>query len=133
MATEQTIRDGWFYTGDMATIDNEGYIYIQGRKKDIINTSGKAIIASEIEDVIYQNSSVKEAAVIGLPDERLGEAIKAFIVLRKGTDLTEKDVVDICRNNLPDFAVPAFVEFVNELPKSAVGKILKYKLKDRYK
>ena len=128
--TEQTLRNGWLYTGDIATMDKEGYLYIQGRKKDFITTSGNTIVASEIEDIIYQETSVKEAAVIGLPDENLGEVVKAFIVLREARELTEEEVIELCKKNLPDFAVPRSVEFVSELPKSAVGKILKYKLKD---
>lgn len=132
-ATEQTIRNGWLYTGDIATFDDQGYIYVQGRKKDMILTSGKTVIASEIEDIIYQESSVKECAVVGIPDENIGETVKAFIVLRGGEDLTEKKVIELCKKNLPDFAVPRSMEFLSELPKSAVGKILKYKLKDIYK
>lgn len=131
--TEQTLRNGWLYTGDIATMDNEGYLYIQGRKKDFITISGNTIVASEIEDIIYQEASVKEAAVIGLPDENLGEVVKAFIVLLEGKELTEEEVIELCRKNLPDFAVPRYVEFVSDLPKSAVGKILKYKLRDMYK
>ncbi|MFH1625763.1 MAG: AMP-binding protein [Pseudomonadota bacterium] len=131
-ATEQAIRDGWFYTGDMGIIDKDGYLYIQGRKKDMITTSGKTLIASEIEDIIYQEPSVKECAVVGMPDENIGEAIKAFIVIREGRDLTEEKVIDLCKENLPDFAVPGSVEFLSEFPKSAVGKILKYKLKNMH-
>ncbi|MFH1624113.1 MAG: AMP-binding protein [Pseudomonadota bacterium] len=129
-ATEQAIRDGWLYTGDIATMDEDGYVYIQGRKKDMITTAGNTVIASEIEDVIYQEPSVKEAAVIGVPDEDLGEAIKAFIVPREGKDLTKEKVIQLCKKNLPDFAVPRYIEFVAEFPRSSVGKILKYKLKD---
>ncbi|MDY7031354.1 MAG: AMP-binding protein [Thermodesulfobacteriota bacterium] len=122
------MRDGWLYTGDMATIDNDGYIYIQGRKKDMITTSGEIVMGSEVEDIIYQETSVQEAAVIGIPDEERGEAIKAIIVLREGKELSEEKIINLCKKNLPDFAVPKFVEFVAEVPKSAVGKILKHKL-----
>jgi acyl-CoA synthetase (AMP-forming)/AMP-acid ligase II len=132
-ATEQAIRGGWFYTGDMGIMDKDCYLYLQGRKKDMINTSGKTLIASEIEDIIYQEPSVRECAVVGMPDENIGEAIKAFIVIREGRDLTEEKVIELCKKNLPDYAVPASVEFIAEFPKSAVGKILKYKLKEMNK
>ncbi|MFH1624039.1 MAG: AMP-binding protein, partial [Pseudomonadota bacterium] len=127
-ATEQAIRGGWLYTGDMATRDKDGYIYVQGRKKDMITTSGRTVVASEIEDVLYEQPSVKEAAVVGVPDEDLGQAIKAVIVLREGEELSEGTVIELCKKSLPDFAIPKFVEFVTALPKSTVGKILKHKL-----
>jgi len=131
-ATRETIKGGYLYTGDMATMDQEGYIYLVGRKKDVITSRGKTISPSEIEDIIYRHPAVFEAAAIGLPDKELGEAVKAVIVLRPGEKADAEEIIAICRKYLPDLAVPKSVDFVVSLPKSAVGKVLKYALRDKY-
>jgi acyl-coenzyme A synthetase/AMP-(fatty) acid ligase len=130
--TEETIKGGYLYTGDLGTIDEEGYIYLVGRKKDAIMTQGKLISSSEIEDIIYRHPAVLEAAVIGVPDKELGEAVKAVIVPREGKRITEQEIVHLCEQNLPPYAVPKSVDFVSSLPKSPVGKTLKYALREKY-
>ena len=131
-ATEEAIRNGYFYTGDMGMMDEEGYLYLTGRKKDVIASQGKLISPSEVEDIIYRHPSVLEAAVIGVPDEQLGEAIKAIIVLRPGAKAATKDIIEFCGNYLPEHAIPKSVDFVASLAKSAVGKILRHELKEKY-
>jgi acyl-CoA synthetase (AMP-forming)/AMP-acid ligase II len=132
-ATEETIKRGYVYTGDLATVDKDGYIYLTGRKKDVITTQGKMLIPMEIEDVIYSHPEVFETVVIGVPDETLGEAIKAVVVLKKGGEVTEKEIIELCQQRLPDYAVPKSVDFIERLPRSpATGKILRRMLRDRY-
>jgi long-chain acyl-CoA synthetase len=131
-ATRETIRNGYVYTGDMATMDEDGYIYLAGRKKDIINTKGKLVSPSEIEDIIYQHPAVLEVAVIGVPDKKGGEAIKAVIVLKGGEKATPQDIIELCRGYLPGHAVPQSVDFVSSLPKSAIGKVVKSALREKY-
>ncbi|MBI4618949.1 MAG: long-chain-fatty-acid--CoA ligase [Desulfobacterales bacterium] len=131
-ATAETIRGGYVYTGDLATIDKEGYIYLVGRKKDIINSSGKTIYPGDIEDVLYRHYSVSQAAVIGVTDAKLGESVKAVVVLKEGMESTENEILDFCKQNIAAHAVPQSVEFVNELPRNPSGKILKRKLRERY-
>ncbi|MFH1625773.1 MAG: class I adenylate-forming enzyme family protein [Pseudomonadota bacterium] len=130
-ATAQTVRGGYVYTGDLATVDEEGYIYLAGRKKDSITTQGKMVLPSEIEEIILQHPQVVDAAVIGLPDEKLGEAIKAVVVKREG-ELTGEEIIMLCRQNLPGFAVPRSVEFVETLPKTASGRVQRYKIREKY-
>jgi long-chain acyl-CoA synthetase len=124
-ATAETIRDGWLYTGDMARMDEDGYFYIVDRKKDIIIAGGFNIYPREVEDVLYSHRGVKEAVVVGVPDEYRGETVKAFIVPKEGHVLDESELVDFCRQNLAAFKVPRKIEFRNELPKSLVGKVLR--------
>jgi len=132
-ATEETIKRGYVYTGDLATVDKDGYIYLTGRKKDVITTQGKMLIPMEVEDVIYSHPEVFETVVIGVPDETLGEAIKAVVVLKKGGRATEKEIIELCQQHLPDYAVPKSVDFVERLPRSpTTGKILRRMLRDRY-
>jgi len=131
-ATEEAMRGGYFYTGDLGKMDEEGYLYLIGRRKDVITSQGKLISPSEVEDIIYSHPSVLEVAVIGIPDEQLGEAVKAIIALRPGARATIEDIIGLCRNYLPSHAIPSSVEFVDSLPKSAFGKILKRELKDKY-
>ena len=130
-ATEEAIKGGYFYTGDLGRMDKDGYLYLIGRKKDVITSQGKLISPSEVEDIIYRHPSVLEAAVVGIPDEQLGEAVKAVIVLKLGAKATAEEIIDLCRNYLPSYAVPSLVDFAASLPKSAAGKILKRELKTR--
>ena len=122
--------DGWFHTGDMATIDEEFNVSIVDRKKDIIISGGENISSIEVEKVIYQHPSVYECAVIGVPDGKWGEVPKAIMLLKEGMDLTEKELIDFCQNRIAHFKVPKSVEFVKrELPKRGTGKILKTELR----
>lgn len=131
--TAETIKDGWLYTGDMARFDEEGYVYIEGRKKEMINVRGLNVYPREIEEVLYQNPKVKEAAVIGVTDYHKGEVPKAFIVLKEGVFATEQEIILYLRQRLAAFKIPKFVEFRNSLPKNTTGKILKRILEDEEK
>ncbi|MFD1334662.1 long-chain fatty acid--CoA ligase [Oceanobacillus iheyensis] len=130
--TNQVLRNGWLYTGDLAKMDDDGFFYITGRKKDLIIASGYNVYPVEIEDVIYKHPGVLEVAIIGVPDKYRGETVKAFVVLKNNASLTEEDLIQYCRDRLASFKVPRSVEFLQELPKTAVGKILKRKLKEQY-
>ncbi|MFH1623832.1 MAG: AMP-binding protein, partial [Pseudomonadota bacterium] len=131
-ATAETIRGGYVRTGDLATVDEEGYIYLVGRKKDIINSDGKTIFPGEVEDVIYRHPSVSQVAVIGVPDAKLGESVKAVVVLKGGMRAEEEEILSFCREHLAAHAVPRSVTFVDELPRNPSGKILKRELRDRH-
>lgn len=128
-ATAQTLREGWIHTGDLGKLDQDGYLYIVGRKRDMIIRGGANIYPVEIEEVIYRHDAVLECAVIGMPDELFGERVKAILVLKKGYAISEAAVLDLCRENLADYKMPSIVEFVEELPKGPTGKILKRLLK----
>jgi len=131
-ATEQTIKGGYIYTGDLATVDEEGYIYLAGRKKDSITTRGKMVLPLEIEEIILQHPQVLEVAVIGVPDEELGEAVKAVVVKKDG-NVTEEEIIALCRKNLPDYAIPQSVDFTESLPKTAgTGRVQRYQLRQKY-
>jgi len=121
----RTIRDGWLHTGDRGMMDEDGDFYIVDREKDMIIRGGENIYPKEIENVISEHPAVHDVAVIGIPDELAGEAVKAFVVPRFGMDPTEAEIVAHCRQRMADFKVPAHVEFVAGLPASAVGKVLK--------
>ncbi|HOK55959.1 MAG TPA: AMP-binding protein, partial [bacterium] len=123
--TAQVIRDGWLYTGDLGKFDNDGYLYIVGRKKDVIIVGGLNVYATEVEGVIYKHPKVKEVAVVGVPDKIRGEAIKAVIVPKEGEELTESEIKNYCREHLATYKVPSIIEFRNELPKTGSGKIKK--------
>lgn len=126
--TAKALRDGWLYTGDLAVMDEDGYIFIVGRKKDMIIASGYNIYPIEIEEVLYKMPQVKEVCVYGVPDPYRGETVKAAIVLKDNAVLTEQEVEDWCNQNLARYKVPRQIEFWDELPKTAVGKILRTKL-----
>jgi long-chain acyl-CoA synthetase len=127
-ATKETIKDGWLYTGDLAKIDTDGYIYIVDRKKDMINVRGLNVYPAEIEKVLLRHPQIKDAAVIGVLDKFKGEVPKAFIVLKENATLNAKEVIKYLRENLAIFKIPKFVEFRQYLPCTATGKVLKRQL-----
>lgn len=128
-ATAESLQDGWFATGDIATYDDEGFFYIVDRKKDMIIVSGFNVFPNEIEEVVAMHDGVLEVAAIGIPHDASGEQVKVFVV-KKDPSLTEKDIIKHCRDNLTNYKVPKLVEFRDELPKTNVGKILRRALKD---
>ena len=129
-ATDEVLKDGWLATGDVVTVDDQGFVRIVDRKKDMILVSGFNVYPNEIEDVVAMHPGVLEVACIGLPDDKSGEVVKVFVV-RKDPNLTEHDIIEHCKANLTSYKVPKFVEFRNELPKTNVGKILRRELRDQ--
>ena len=122
-------RDGWFHTGDVGRVDAGGYLYLLDRKKDMVITGGENVYTSEVEAALYQHAGVHEAAVVGVPDEKYGEALFAVIVPAPGATLSEDDIIAHCRERIGGFKVPRRMAFVAEMPKSAMGKILKNELR----
>jgi acyl-CoA synthetase (AMP-forming)/AMP-acid ligase II len=127
--TARVLKPEGLYTGDLAKTDEEGYLYIVSRKSDMIKSGAHRISPKEIEEVLAEHEAVVESAVIGIPDEILGEAIKAIVVLKDGISVGEKDILKHCRINLPQFKIPKFVELRDSLPKTPSGKIKKNQLK----
>jgi long-chain acyl-CoA synthetase len=128
-ATAESIKDGWFHSGDIATRDADGYYFIVDRKKDMILRGGFNVYPREVEEVLYAHPAVAEAAVIGVPHESLGEEVKAVLALKPGARATADDIVAYCKDHLAAFKYPRHVEFRDSLPKTATGKILKRALR----
>ena len=128
--TANTLRDGWLYTGDIAKVDEDGYLYIVDRKKDLIIASGYNVYPRDIEELLYEHPAVQEAVVIGVPDAYRGETVKAIIVKKADHDVTEQDIIKWTRERIAAYKVPEFVEFREELPKTMVGKILRRALRE---
>jgi len=120
--TAKALRDGWLYTGDIGYMDAEGYLFILDRKKDMIICSGFNVFPREIDEVLYANPKVSDACAIGIPDEKRGETVKAFIVVKSGEILTGQEITDFCKERLAPYKVPKIVEFIDQLPKTLVGK-----------
>jgi long-chain acyl-CoA synthetase len=118
----------WLHTGDIARMDEEGYFQIVDRKKDMIICGGFNVYPRDVEEVLYQHPAVQEAAVVGIPDDYRGETIKAFVVIKQGMAVSEEEIIDFCRGSLAKYKVPTMVEYLSELPKSAVGKVLRREL-----
>jgi long-chain acyl-CoA synthetase len=131
--TALTIRDGWLYTGDMGRIDEEGFFSIVDRRKDLIIAGGFNIYPREIEEVLFEHPAIQEATIVGVPDEYRGETVKAFVVLKSGMSLTEKELELWCRERLAAFKVPRKVEFRQSLPKTMIGKVLRRQLLEEEK
>ncbi len=128
-ATQKAIVEGWVHTGDIATMDKDGYIYILDRMKDMINRGGEKIWSLEVENVLYRNPKVLEAAVVGVSDPIFGEEVKAVIVLRPGEQATPEEIQEFCSRHLAKFKIPKFVEFRTILPRNPAGKVIKDELK----
>jgi len=124
-ATAETLRDGWLHTGDAGRLDDEGFLFICDRVKDMVVSGGENIYPREIEDCLSAMPGVAEVAVIGVPDDRWGEAVKAVIVPKAGHDLTGDAVVVWCRDHLAGYKAPRSVDLVDVLPRNAMGKVLK--------
>jgi len=129
-ATAEALKNGWLHTGDIGKMDEDGFFYIVDRKKDLIIVGGLNVYPREVEEVIYTHPAVVEAAVIGIPDELRGEAVKAVVVLKPDLEVKEKEIIKYCRERLATYKVPRYVEFKDALPKTGTGKILKRALKD---
>lgn len=127
-----TIKNGWLHTGDIGYLDENGYLFIMDRSKDMIISGGENIYPREIEEVLVRHPAVREVSVIGVPDSKWGEAIKAVIALNPGKTASEKELIDFCRDNIASYKKPKSVDFVDELPKSNYGKILKRELREAY-
>jgi len=128
-ATSEVIKNGWFHTGDLGRFDDKGFLYIVGRKKEMIKVSGQIVYAPEVEAALYKNPAIAEAAVIGIADKLRGELVKAFVVLKEGQSFTAEEVRYFCKEHLAHFKVPHEVEFRESLPKNRTGKIDKELLK----
>jgi acyl-CoA synthetase (AMP-forming)/AMP-acid ligase II len=131
-ATAEALRGGWLHTGDAGVIDDQGYLYIQDRVKDMIVSGGENIYPRVVEEVLFQHPAIADAAVIGVPDQRWGETVKAIVVLRQGMAASAEEIIDFCRGKLGGFERPRSVEFVETLPRNPSGKLLKRVLREPY-
>ncbi len=128
--TKRTLKDGWYHTGDIGFFDNDGYLTLVDRKKDLIIASGYNISPVEIDNILYEHPKILEACAVGVPDAYRGETVKAFIVVKEGEHLTEQEVIDYCKQHLAAYKVPKLIEFMDELPKSVIGKVLRRTLRE---
>ncbi len=131
-ATAEALRDGWLYLGDAGTFDDEGYLYVKDRIKDMVVSGGENVYPAEVEQVLFGHPAVADAAVIGVPDDTWGEAVKACVVRREGADVTETELIDFCRTKIAGFKVPKSVDWHDELPRNASMKVLKTELRAPY-
>jgi long-chain acyl-CoA synthetase len=129
--SEMALRNGWLLTGDIARMDEDGYFYIVDRKKDMVNVGGLKVYPREVEELLFEHPAVKEVAVIGMPDSFSGEVVRAYVVLKdQAAKVSEKEVIEFCAARLAKYKVPRKVEFVPELPKTLIGKVLRRKLRE---
>jgi acyl-CoA synthetase (AMP-forming)/AMP-acid ligase II len=131
-ATAGVLKDGWYATGDVARRDEQGCFYIVDRSRDMIISGGLNVYPAEVESILHEHPAIAEVAVVGVPDERWGEAVKAVVVLRAGSSASEAELVEHCRARLAGYKKPQSVDFVAELPKGSTGKILKREIRERY-
>jgi acyl-CoA synthetase (AMP-forming)/AMP-acid ligase II len=131
-ATRAALRGGWMHTGDLGYFDENGYLFVADRLKDMVVSGGENVYPREVEDVIYEHPDVYEVAVIGVPDDKWGERVHAVVTPRPGADPSAESVIEHCRQRLAGYKVPKTVEFLAELPKNPTGKILKRVLRDEY-
>ncbi len=130
--TKKSIKDGWLYTGDMAVIDEEGYVTIVDRKKDMILTGGENVYSTEVENVLYMHPAILECAVVGVPDQKWGEAVKGIVVLKPGQKATDQEIIQFCKERMAHYKAPKSIDFIGALPRTGSGKIHKKGLRDKY-
>ena len=130
--TAEALRGGWMHTGDAGCMDDEGYLYIQDRVKDMIVSGGENVYPRVVEEVLFQHPAIADAAVIGVPDERWGETVKAIVVVRRGLNATPEEIMEFCRGKLGRFEQPRSVDFTDDLPRNPSGKVLKRALREPY-
>ncbi len=130
--TAKSIRNGWLYTGDMAVMDEEGYVTIVDRKKDMILTGGENVYSTEVENVLYMHPAILECAVVGVPDEKWGEAVKGVVVLKAGKNATADEIIRFCKDHIAHYKAPKSIDFIEALPRTGSGKIQKKELRDQY-
>jgi len=130
--TKKSIKDGWLYTGDMAVMDEEGYVTIVDRKKDMILTGGENVYSTEVENVLYMHRAILECAVVGVPDPKWGEAVKGIVVLKPGQKATQEEIIQFCKGKITHYKAPKSIDFIDALPRTGSGKIHKKGLKDKY-
>jgi long-chain acyl-CoA synthetase len=128
--TEKAIPGGALHTGDVGLMDSDGWFYLVDRKKDMINASGYKVWPRDVEDVLYGHQAVREAAVVGIPHPYRGETVKAFVTLKEGESVTAEELIAFCRERMAAYKYPREIEFVDVLPKTASGKILRRQLRD---
>ena len=128
--TRECLRDGWIYTGDLATIDEEGYCNIVGRLKDMVIRGGENLYPREIEEFLYTHDDIEAVEVFGVPDEKFGEELCAWIKVREGRSLSEQDIRDFCAGRISHFKVPRYIRFVDEFPMTVTGKVQKFQMRD---
>lgn len=131
-ATAEALKGGWMHTGDAGIMDEEGFVYIQDRVKDMVVSGGENVYPREVEEVIFQHPAIADAAIIGVPDEKFGEALKAVVVLREGASVAPEELIEFCRSRLAGFKIPRSVDTIAELPRNASGKVLKRELREPY-
>ena len=129
--TALALRDGWLYTGDIGELDDEGYLFIRDRKKDMVITGGYNVYPREVEEVLFTHPAVKEAASTGAPDPYYGETVRAFVVLNDGARIGANELIDHCKKNLAPYKVPSQIYLSEALPRTTVGKIDKLALRER--
>jgi fatty-acyl-CoA synthase len=131
-ATAEALRDGWMHTGDAGVLDDEGFLYVQDRTKDMIVSGGENVYPREVEDVLYRHPAVAEAAVIGVPDPKWGEAVKAIVVCKQGLTVGAEELMRFCDGRLAGYKRPRSLDFADVLPRNPSGKVLKRELREKY-
>jgi fatty-acyl-CoA synthase len=130
--TQKAIKGGWLYTGDLAVMDAEGYVTIVDRKKDMILTGGENVYSTEVENTLYMHPAILECAVVGIPDEKWGEAVKGVVVLKPGEKATDQEIIQFCKDKMTHYKAPKSIDFIDVLPRTGSGKIYKKSLRDKY-
>ena len=131
--TAEAVVDGWMHTGDLATMDEDGYVKIVGRSKDMVIRGGENIYPVEIENYLYRHPKIRDVQVVGVPDKKFGEVLAAWIVPKKDCNLTEEEIREFCRDHIAHYKIPTYMKFVEEFPMTVTGKIQKFKIVEAMK